>query len=1373
MKKLLAHPVTQRTRTIVRRVVITGAVILAVAFVTSVTVDLGPSLKRLAEERGSEFMGRTLHIGRMSVRLLNARFEFNDLRIEGLTPSDRPFFTAKRIFLSMRWSTLLGQRIVFDEVTITDWKMLVEQMPNDGPISFPRIRSIGGGGRSGWTTTVPWVRAHRGEFVYEDHGTPWSVAARNIDITIVRPATEYLGTANFSGGTVAIQDYKPFAAAMRSTFKIEDGRILLNRIDLRTDGARTLLNGDVNMRYWPEQMFQLRSTIDFSKMREIFFARDRFTLAGTGAFEGTFHLFRDRRANGEPRMGRELKGVITSVLPGVNAHQFQNLRAPVVWTPDRLSVADASADFYGGAARFAYQMAPLGRRDERPTHRFDTELENVDLKTYTDFIELQGMRLAGQVALSHSMEWPSGGWSARHGRGQLMVSAPAGATLQTRRLPPQQIGEREAREVREAGRDGAAPFSAHTPVDPVPVAGLIAYAFTPDAIEIGPSQLASAETYVEFDGRTSWSGAGSQMPFHITSSDWQASDRILAGFLTAIGTPTRAIPIDGYGTFDGVVLNELRRPRIRGTFVGEHMKAFDVVWGGIRGAATIENSYADVTDLVVTAGESTLKADGRFSLGFPRKDGGPEIDANIRIDRRPVKDLRHAFEIDDYNLDGTLSGDFHVTGAYLRPFGSGSLTITDGVAYGQAFERVVAAVGFEGTGARLTTIDVRKGAGRGTGAALISWNGTYSFNFDARDIPLETVEAVKGWPLTGVVDFLADGTGSFDAPRYDVRGKVRDLFIADEGIGQLAGALSIASGQMTVRLDASSPRLVAAATGRIALTRQLEADLSLRVVDTSLDPYIRAFEPRLSPFTTAVASGSARVVGELANPERLNVDATVDRLDIRLFDYAIRNAAPVRVRFDDNVVNLAAMQLIGQDTALDLSGTLGLADRRLAAVAKGDANLGILQGFIPNVRSSGRAVLSATFTGDAGEPAVSGTMTIRDGRIRHFGLPRSLERVSGAVRFDSRTIRLDDLTGEIGDGPVRFGGTIAMDGYRPGRLDVTMTGTDMRLRFPEGVRSRVDATLGLQGTLESAVVSGLVTVRDALYTDEFAGGGSLLDLTPDAAPVAPAAGTPGEPALPVRFNVQIAAPGTLRVRNSAARVVAAANLQLQGTLDRPLLFGRAEVQRGEVTVEGKRYVITRGIADFNNPVRIQPVVDIEAETRVRSAPDTYRVTVRATGTLDRLSTFTLDSDPPLPQVEVMALLFSDVSPGTNAEFRRYGSVTPGEQLLRDRATRALTDTFSSEVGRVAQRALGVDTVQITPSLVDPTRQSARFDPGARVTLIKRLSERAYLTYSRSLASAGRDQIVLLEYDQSDRLSWIVSRNEDGTYAVDVRVRRTF
>jgi hypothetical protein len=96
------------------------------------------------------------------------------------------------------------------------------------------------------------------------------------------------------------------------------------------------------------------------------------------------------------------------------------------------------------------------------------------------------------------------------------------------------------------------------------------------------------------------------------------------------------------------------------------------------------------------------------------------------------------------------------------------------------------------------------------------------------------------------------------------------------------------------------------------------------------------------------------------------------------------------------------------------------------------------------------------------------------------------------------------------------------------------------------------------------------------------------------------------------------------------------------------------------------------------------------------------------------------------------------------------------------------------VGRVVEQTFGIDTFHLTPSLIDPYSQSTnRLNPSARVTIGKRVSDRVYLTFSRSLSSSFNDQILLLEYDASERLSWILSRNEDSTYAIEVRVRHTF
>ena len=207
-----------------------------------------------------------------------------------------------------------------------------------------------------------------------------------------------------------------------------------------------------------------------------------------------------------------------------------------------------------------------------------------------------------------------------------------------------------------------------------------------------------------------------------------------------------------------------------------------------------------------------------------------------------------------------------------------------------------------------------------------------------------------------------------------------------------------------------------------------------------------------------------RVVGELNDIDHLLVDATVDRLDMRLFDYALRNARPIRLALDRHAVRVTDMRIVGQDTQIDIAGIANLHDETINMRANGDANLAVLQGFISDLRSSGTANLSATLEGPLKDPIVGGTLAIKNGRIRHFSLPHALENIDGATRFDSRGVTLDGLTGRLGGGDVRFGGRIDKEGYLPGRLDVTMNGRDMRLRFPEGMRSLVDADLALQGT---------------------------------------------------------------------------------------------------------------------------------------------------------------------------------------------------------------------------------------------------------------------------------------------------------------------
>jgi hypothetical protein len=1358
-----------RRRRVPRLVVRLAAVLLAVVMaliVTGLTVDLGPRVRERAEREGSKYLLRPLHIGRVSARLVPGVFVFDDLMIEGLTPSDRPFLTAKRITVRLPWWSIATRRLIVESVDMTDWNMVVESFPN-GRHNFPKVTPDRKtpSGPSRFTTTVRAVHASRGQFTYEDHGTPWSTIGRNLDVTLYRSevTNDYRGGASFSNGTIRIQSYEPFTASMRSRFKLADGKVTFSRITLDGEGSTSIIDGEVDLRRWPEQIYRIKSHIDFPTQKNIFFHRDKFTASGQGDFQGTFHLYKG---------GRELKGTFTSPVAGVNDWRFPNLRGSVLWLPDKLEITDSTSELYGGTARFDYRMAPFGKKGVPTTATWDVRYKDVDLARLTDFLETRGLRLAGRATGTNRLEWPLGGWAVKRGGGVVQIAPPAGVEMMTRVMPAGRLQE-ELQNGPEAG-----PFNTRLSLGYVPITGTLDYKLDPQWITLGPSWIATPKTYVEFHGQTAY-GLQSRIPFHVTSLDWQESDRVLAGIMTTFGSSTGAIPIGGSGEFDGVMLESFSRPRIEGTFAGDGMRAWNVVWGKGRADVVIENSYADVKNATITAGSSEITAEGLFSLGYPRKDGGEQINARVRLNRRPMADLKRAFELDDYNMDGLVSGEYHVYGDYETPLGFGRLLIEDGVAYGETFESMSSALRFEGTGVRLDSIQIAKSSGEVTGAAVVGWDGTYSFNVDGRRIPVESLKTASFplAPLSGLMQFNATGAGNFDEPRYDVKVRVDDLYAGDEGVGQVSGRLSMRGELLTADFEAASPRLFVSGAGRLELTEAMNTEMTMRFQDTSLDPYLRFFEPRLSPFTTAVASGTVRVAGELSDIDRLQVSTRVEQLNLELFDYALANDGAIELSLNKHVLEIGRLRVAGDGTKLQLGGAVQLHDGTVSVEATGEANLGILQGFFRNLRSRGTAALLAQVKGPLTNPQFSGSARISDGRIRHLSAPHGLEAIDGIISFDGTGIRLEDLTARVGGGQVVFGGRIGLNGFVPGQLNLTAVGEQMRLRYPEGFPSTVDADLFLRGDVSSPVLGGSVVVHDAVWTRRFEVDPNIFDL--GSRGVVLPAGPAGGQGLPLRFDIQVTAANTLRIQNNLADIVASADLRLQGTYDRPAIFGRAEVGRGSILFEGNRYVVTRGTIDFLTPPagNIEPLFDIEAETRVRAASqsdhsEVFRVTLGVSGT-PRSVSVTLGSDPPLPEVDIIALLFGQTTDVSNAELRALsatGASAAEEALLRAAGARLIAGSISAPVRRVVEETLRLDTAQISPTIGS---ENDPLSTSVRLILGKRLSPRAYLTFSRALGGATREQIIVLEYDQTDRVGFVLTQTGDRTFAIDFRVRRSF
>jgi translocation and assembly module TamB len=481
----------------------------------------------------------------------------------------------------------------------------------------------------------------------------------------------------------------------------------------------------------------------------------------------------------------------------------------------------------------------------------------------------------------------------------------------------------------------------------------------------------------------------------------------------------------------------------------------------------------------------------------------------------------------------------------------------------------------------------------------------------------------------------------------------------------------------------------------------------------------------------------------------------------------VRAVEPVRVRLAGGRLELGRVHLGGEGTDLGLDGAADLVGGGpLAVTAQGRADLRVLAALTRRFRGAGDARLALSVTGSRAAPVVRGTLDLEGAGLRVRGFPHGVEGLRGRVRFTERTAELEGVSGTLAGVELRLEGQV---GYAAGQLssyDIRPSGRGLALRYPEGLRSLIDADLRLFGDADEQWITGTVNVRQALYTRRYDVASELLALRRSLPE--PSGTTAGSGA---RLDLRVEAPGTLRIDNNLATLAARADLALSGTTDAPVVTGRAEIERGRLYFQGRTYTIQRGSLDFVNPQRLDPLFDIEATTRIRS----YQVTLRVSGTLERV-TPTLTSDPPLSSLQILALLAgqeeSEVANLTQTEARQ----SQGQLAVAGAATLA-TGRISEQVGleREAERLFGLNRFSIDPSLL----RGAGTTPTARVSVGKRLGPDLNVLYSQDLRGT-EERILALEYTLTDRFSVLLTCTDPGQAktgaergcAVDVRIRQS-
>jgi len=435
-------------------------------------------------------------------------------------------------------------------------------------------------------------------------------------------------------------------------------------------------------------------------------------------------------------------------------------------------------------------------------------------------------------------------------------------------------------------------------------------------------------------------------------------------------------------------------------------------------------------------------------------------------------------------------------------------------------------------------------------------------------------------------------------------------------------------------------------------------------------------------------------------------------------------------------------ELKGTGSALQLAATVPVAaEGAVRATATGNLDLRILQLLSPNLESSGQVKLDVGARGTRTRPDIHGLIEIIDGAFQTPDAPLGAEKVNAKLELQKDRIDITSFTAQTGGGSVTAQGSVAYQSAV--RFNVALSGKEVRLRYPEGVRAILNSNLSLNGTPESAVLTGQVLIDRLSFTEAFDLATFADQFTGPSSP--PSEGMTRN----IKLNVALRSTQEMGLSSNQLSMQGSADLQVRGTVAEPVILGRTNITGGELLFNDRRYQVQSGVIQFVNPVRTEPVLNLSATTTV----DQFNISMNFIGPIDRLRT-SYTSDPPLPPVDVINLLFT----GRTTEAAGASASSPQSVVAEQ-----LAGQVSSRVGKL----VGISALTIDPQIGGNQR-----NPGARLAIQQRVTKNLFFTFATDVSSA-QGQVVQVEYQVTRKYSLSAVRNQNGGYSLQAKIRKRF
>ena len=474
--------------------------------------------------------------------------------------------------------------------------------------------------------------------------------------------------------------------------------------------------------------------------------------------------------------------------------------------------------------------------------------------------------------------------------------------------------------------------------------------------------------------------------------------------------------------------------------------------------------------------------------------------------------------------------------------------------------------------------------------------------------------------------------------------------------------------------------------------------------------------------------------------------ATVTQFELTAHDVEVHQVQPGEISFSNQVLTVRNFALQGPETQASAGGTADFGTGNLNFELQANTDLRIIEGFIPDSAAYGRIESQLTVRGTTKQPDMRGFMNLMDAQIQVADPPLVLSGVNARVQLTGSKVQIAQATGDVNGGSftISGGAELSSGGLQNAAVQVALEKT--QLEYPQGLQSEVTATLALNGSSPALELTGHVTILDALYREDINLEEKVFEqLTPPEA-MAFVRQERSSIADAINLDVTVSTTSPVTITNNVADLDLTGNFRVRGTVGEPVVLGRAEAldggevyvgltKGGEAAAVGERkdrYTIQRGIVDFNNSLRTEPYLDIEAIHDLHVKGESYLVTLRATGTPTDLHT-ELTSDPYLDERDITAMLLTG---------RTYVEIQQQSALLgfaRESVVDYLSGKLTSGFFQNAGAALGLDTMTIEPASL-----AAEQDASARLTVGKDITRSLGMVYSQNLAG-GRDQTWIVNY----------------------------